>query len=224
MLSLTSIMDFGPTQPMVVPRPPLSLSTASLSRMDGSTLGIGLYECTCSALGGEILSHSLITSIKPRMSSTAHSFSPLARSVRKRLNRRKKDCISASKICSRRELQAHYPSLQPLTFFFAGSVTPETIRFNSFRIVLAATPVVADLKSYHCHRQQTNIMYHINIASRTKGISNVSQTPSRTRSQANHSRSAPLASGRLHILSDWFRKSGHRNQLLRTNKAVESLE
>jgi hypothetical protein len=39
MPSLTSMMDLGPTQPMVVPRPPLSLSTASLSRIAGSTEG-----------------------------------------------------------------------------------------------------------------------------------------------------------------------------------------
>lgn len=38
MLSLTSMTDLGPTQPIVVPRPPLSLSTANLSRMAGSTL------------------------------------------------------------------------------------------------------------------------------------------------------------------------------------------
>lgn len=34
-----------------------------------------------------------------------------------------------------------------LTFFFAGSVTPWTMRLSSLRIALAATPVVADLKS-----------------------------------------------------------------------------
>lgn len=34
-----------------------------------------------------------------------------------------------------------------LTFFFAGSVTPWTILLSSFRMVLAATPVVAERKS-----------------------------------------------------------------------------
>ena len=34
------------------------------------------------------------------------------------------------------------------TFFWAGSWTPATIRLSSLRIALAATPVVADLKSY----------------------------------------------------------------------------
>ena len=52
MLSRTSMTDLGPTQPIVVPRPPLSLSTASLSRMDGSTLGRTSYFLTCSGLGG----------------------------------------------------------------------------------------------------------------------------------------------------------------------------
>ncbi len=48
-------------------------------------------------------------------------------------------------------------SLSLRTFFLAGSVTPDTIRFSSFRIVLAATPVVADLKSYsHRPHPETN--------------------------------------------------------------------
>ena len=34
--SRTSMIDLGPTQPIVVPRPPLSLRTASLSRREGS--------------------------------------------------------------------------------------------------------------------------------------------------------------------------------------------
>ena len=34
-----------------------------------------------------------------------------------------------------------------LTFFCAGSVTPAIILLSSFRMVLAAIPVVADLKS-----------------------------------------------------------------------------
>lgn len=42
MLSLTSMIDLGPTHPIVVPRPPLSLRTASLLRIEGSTLGRAL--------------------------------------------------------------------------------------------------------------------------------------------------------------------------------------
>lgn len=39
------------------------------------------------------------------------------------------------------------------TFFLAGSVTPATMRLSSLRIVLAAIPVVADLKSWDgCQR------------------------------------------------------------------------
>lgn len=39
------------------------------------------------------------------------------------------------------------------TFFFAGSVTPVTMRLSSLRMAFAATPVVADLKSWGelCH-------------------------------------------------------------------------
>lgn len=40
--------------------------------------------------------------------------------------------------------------LRELTFFFAGSVTPVTMRLSSLRMALAATPVVADLKSCGC--------------------------------------------------------------------------
>lgn len=40
MPSLTSMTDLGPTQPIVVPKPPLSLRTASVSRISGlSALG-----------------------------------------------------------------------------------------------------------------------------------------------------------------------------------------
>lgn len=37
--SRTSMMDLGPTHPIVVPRPPFNFKTASLSRIAGSTLG-----------------------------------------------------------------------------------------------------------------------------------------------------------------------------------------
>ena len=155
MLSLTSMMDFGPTQPMVVPRPPLSLSTASLLRMEGSTLGMILYGRTCSGLGALILSHTLtqISATPLYRTKGTYSFSPFARSVRNRLKRRKKDCISASKICGVCELVAlcMRQMRTELTFFFAGSVTPPTIRFSSFLIVFAATPVVADWKSYRAN-------------------------------------------------------------------------
>ena len=60
MPSRTSMILLGPTQPIVVPRPPLSLRTASLSRRDGSlTSGRSAYLTICSGEGGWILSQSL---------------------------------------------------------------------------------------------------------------------------------------------------------------------
>lgn len=59
MLSRTSMTDLGPTQPMVVPKPPFNFNTASLLRMDGSTLGRTSYFRTCSGLGASIFSQSL---------------------------------------------------------------------------------------------------------------------------------------------------------------------
>lgn len=100
MLSRTSMTDLGPTQPMVVPRPPLSLSTASLLRMDGSTEGRVLYGRSCLGLGGLMDSQSLACQhVRPdehlegtqwrhgsdgemKVVMTTYSFSPLARSVR----------------------------------------------------------------------------------------------------------------------------------------------
>ena len=65
---------FGPVQPIVVPSPPFSFSTASLLRIDGSlACGRDTYGVTCSSAGALILSQS--------------SFSPFAFSERKRLKR-----------------------------------------------------------------------------------------------------------------------------------------
>lgn len=58
--SRTSIADLGPTQPIVVPRPPFNLRTASLSRsLDAVHSGNSLYATICSGEGDWIFSQSL---------------------------------------------------------------------------------------------------------------------------------------------------------------------
>lgn len=74
----------------------------------------------------------------------------LAFSMRYRLNKEKKLCISASKTythCVERVEVDSSRSKPELTFFCNGSLTSATIRFSSLRIAFAATPVVALLKS-----------------------------------------------------------------------------
>ena len=53
MPSRTSMILLGPVQPIVVPSPPLSFSTASLLSTEGSdACGSDAYGVTCSAAGG----------------------------------------------------------------------------------------------------------------------------------------------------------------------------
>ena len=109
-------------------------------------VGIG-YDLVCSGrLDAVPVTSGMSGSNVGKREKIAYRSTLLARSERYRVKRKKKDCISVSKAC---RASSGRPGCrgETQTFFVRGSSTVETRREISLRMALAATPVVAVLKS-----------------------------------------------------------------------------